>query len=112
MQDTLDNSAGNAFLIVSKIECFKLESNGPCYNYHGPKVVIPKQESPITICTTNTIGIVRSQRLFQVLLDSGLTVSTIKRSAIPTGTVTKATGESKSIRILVGQLKTQDAIMT
>jgi hypothetical protein len=49
VNDTLENSAGNAFSIASKTECFNIESNGPCYNHHGPKVVIPKQESPITI---------------------------------------------------------------
>jgi hypothetical protein len=34
----------------------------------------------------------------------------IKTSAIPVGAVTKEIGESKSIRTLVGQLQTQDAI--
>ena len=110
MEDTLKNSADNSFSIASKTKCFNIDSNGPCYNYHGPKVVIPKQESPITICTANTIGNVRSRRLFRVLLDSGSTVSMIKRSAIPVGAVTKDIGESKSIRTLAGQLKTQDVI--
>ena len=55
----------------------------------GHTLVIPKQESPITICTANTIGNVRSHRLFWVLLDSGSTVSMIKRSALPQKVVTK-----------------------
>ena len=73
--------------------------------------MIPKQESPITICTANTIGNVRSRRLFRVLLDSGSTVSMIKRSAIPVGAVTKDIGKSKSIRTLAGQLNIQFVIM-
>jgi hypothetical protein len=72
--------------------------------------VIPKQESSITICSTNTLGNIRSGRLFQVLLDSGSAVSMIKISAIPVGAVTKEAGESKSIRTLAGQLKTQDVV--
>jgi hypothetical protein len=110
VEDTLEISVGNAFLIASETKCYNIESDGPRYNYHGPKVVIPKQESPITICTTNTIGNVRSRRLVRVLLDSGSTVSMIKRSALPIGAVTKDIGESKSIRTLAGQLKTQDVI--
>ena len=72
--------------------------------------MIPKQESPVIICTANTIGNVRSRRLFRVLLDSGSTVSMIKRSTIPIGSINKDIGESKSIRTLAGQLKTQDVI--
>ncbi len=45
-----------------------------------------------------------------MLLDSGSTVSMIERSVIPIGAITKDTGESKSIRSVAGQLKTQDVI--
>jgi hypothetical protein len=45
-------------------ECYEVEGDTPQFNYHGPKIKIPKQESPMTICTTDTIGTIRSQRLF------------------------------------------------
>jgi hypothetical protein len=62
VDDTLKNSAGTS--IASKNKCFNIESGGLCYNYYGPKVVISKQELPITTCTANIIGNVRSRRLF------------------------------------------------
>ncbi len=106
VDDTSKNFAGNACSIATEIKTFNMESIRPCYNYHGPKVVIPKQELPITIWTANTIGNVRSRRLFWVILDSGSIVSMIKRSAIPVGAVTKDIGKSKSIRTPAGQLNT------
>jgi hypothetical protein len=39
--------------------------------------MIPKQELPVTICIADTIHTIRSQRLFQVLFDTGLNVSMI-----------------------------------
>ncbi len=30
------------------------------FNHHGPKIKIPKQELPVTICTADTIGTIRS----------------------------------------------------
>jgi hypothetical protein len=45
-------------------ECYKVEDKTPQFNYHRPKIKIPKQESPMTICTADTIGTIRSQRLF------------------------------------------------
>jgi hypothetical protein len=37
-------------------ECYEIEDDTPQFNYHGPKIKIPKQESPVTICTADTIG--------------------------------------------------------
>jgi hypothetical protein len=65
---------------------------------------------PITICTADTIGTICSQRLFQVLLDSGLNVSMIKRSALPKGIVTKLLGDIKLVRTLTGCLKTKEGV--
>jgi hypothetical protein len=62
----------------------------------------------MTICTGDTIGTIRSQRLFRVLFDSGSNVSMIKRSALPNGVVTKLLGDTKLVRTLVGHLKTQE----
>jgi hypothetical protein len=65
----------------------------------------------MTICTAGTIGIIRSQRLFQVVLfDSGSNVSLIKRSALPKGVITKLFGDTKLVRTLAGCLKTQEVI--
>jgi hypothetical protein len=70
--------------------------------------MIPKQELPMTICTTDST--IRSQRLFQVLFDSGLNVSMIKRSALPKGVITKLLGDTKLVRTLAGHLKTQEVV--
>jgi hypothetical protein len=60
----------------------------------------------MTICTTDTIGPKRSQKLFQVLFDSGLNVSMIKTSALPKGVITKLLGDTKLVTTLAGCLKT------
>jgi hypothetical protein len=62
----------------------------------------------MTICTAETIGTIRSQRLFQVLFDSGSNVSMIKRSALPKGIITKLLGDTKLVRTLAGHLKMQE----
>jgi hypothetical protein len=73
---------------------------------NGPKIMILTQELPITICTADTVGTMHSQRLFQVLFDSGSNVSMIKRSALPKGVITKLLGDTKLVRILAGCLVT------
>jgi hypothetical protein len=64
----------------------------------------------MTICIADTIGTIRSQRLFRVLFDSGLNVSMIKRSALLKGVITKLLGDTKLVRTLAGCLNTQEAI--
>ncbi len=96
LSDDSDSSAGNA-PIAFEYYCYDIEADAPKFNYHGPKIMIPKQESPVTIiCTADTIGTIQSQRLFQVLFDSGLNVSIIKRSALPKGIITKLLGDTKN----------------
>jgi hypothetical protein len=68
------------------------------------------KESPVPICTIDTIGTIRSQRLFQVLFDLGLNVSIIKRSALPKGVISKLLGDTKLVRTLAGCLKTQEVV--
>jgi hypothetical protein len=53
-----NSSAGNASAF--EYECYEVKDDTPQFNYHGPKIKIPKQESPMTICTTDTIGTIRS----------------------------------------------------
>jgi hypothetical protein len=63
LSDNTISSAGNT-TIAFEYHCYELEAEAPQFNYHGPKVKIPKQESSVTICTADTIGTIRSQRLF------------------------------------------------
>jgi hypothetical protein len=63
LSDNTISSAGNA-TIAFEYYCYEIEADAPQFNYHGPKIKIPKQESPITICTTDTFGTIRSQRLW------------------------------------------------
>jgi hypothetical protein len=65
----------------------------------------------MTICTADTIGTIKSQRLIQVLFDSGSNVSMIKRSALPKSIITKILGDTKLVRTLAGHLKTQVVVM-
>ncbi len=62
ISDNSDTSTGNASAF--EYECYAVEDDTPQFNYLGPKIKIPKQESPVTICTADTIGTIRSQTLF------------------------------------------------
>ena len=73
---------------ISSLEAYPLDAEEITYNYRGPKV-LPKNETPVTICIAGTIGLIRSRKLFRVLLDSGSNKCLIKRSAIPMGVVPK-----------------------
>ncbi len=59
LSDNYDSSSGNASTSF-EYECYEFEADVPQFNYHGPKIKIPKQELPVTICTADTIGIIRS----------------------------------------------------
>ena len=72
---TLDTSIGNASL--DTIEFYQLETDELEINYRGPKI-LPKNETPATICTANTIGLIRSRKLLRVLLDSNSNACLIK----------------------------------
>eukprot|EP00956_Cyclotella_meneghiniana_P006711 scaffold8908_cov51-Cyclotella_meneghiniana.AAC.1 len=102
-----DESVGNAS--IASEECFDVEEK-PQFNYRGPKVLPTKNETPVTICTTNTIGMVKSRRLFRVLLDSGATCSLIKRSCLPKNCQTKAISSSKKVSTLAGKIKSQEVV--
>ncbi len=109
ISDNSNSSAGNASTAF-EYECYEIEDDTPQFNYHLPKIKIPKQESPVTICTADAIGTKRSQRLFWVLFDSGSNVSMIKRWTLPKGIITKLLGNAKLMRTLAGHLKTQEVI--
>jgi hypothetical protein len=63
LSNNSDSSAGNAS-IAFEYCCYEIEADAPQSNYHGLKIKIPKQELPMTICIADTIGSIRSQRLF------------------------------------------------
>jgi hypothetical protein len=63
LSDNSDSSAGNAS-IAFEYYCYEIEVGAPGFTYHGPKIKIPKQESPVTICAADTIGTIQSRRLF------------------------------------------------
>jgi hypothetical protein len=66
----------------------------------------------MAICTADSIGTIRSQRLFRVLFNSDSNVSMIKRSALSKGVITKLLGDTKLVRTLTGHLKMQEVITT
>jgi hypothetical protein len=61
LSDNTVSSAGNAN-IAFEYHCYEIEAGAPQFN--GTMIKISKQESLVTICTTDTIGTIRSQRLF------------------------------------------------
>ena len=69
-------------------EYFEIDLEEQTFTYRGPKSM-PQGVNPTTIATADTIGAIRSRRLFRVLLDSGASKTFIKRSAIPKGAALK-----------------------
>jgi hypothetical protein len=59
LSDNTISSAGNS-PIAFEYHCYEIEADAPRFNYHGPKIKIPKQELPVTICTADTISTIRS----------------------------------------------------
>ena len=58
-EDTDDDSVGNAS--IASLEVYEVFNDDDIeYCFHGPKI-IPKNETPATICTVNTIGTIRSR---------------------------------------------------
>eukprot|EP00956_Cyclotella_meneghiniana_P036507 scaffold126502_cov47-Cyclotella_meneghiniana.AAC.4 len=111
-EDSLSSeSVGNAtFNTFDTEECYKLETEKPQFNYRGPKVLPSRHETPVTVCTANTIGTLRSRHIFRVLLDSGSTCSLIKRSCLPKHCQTKAMSKYKKVTTLAGKLKAEEVV--
>jgi hypothetical protein len=106
-----DNSVGNASIeSFDTMECYQGEADQPLFNYKGPKVMPTRHETPVTICTANTIGTLRSRRIFRVLLDSGSSCSLIKRSCLPKGCKTKTLEKQKKVSTLAGKMQTQEMV--
>ena len=103
-----EDSAGNASFI--SFECFQGEDETPQFNYCGPKVLPTRHETPVTICTANTIGTLRSRRIFRVLFDSGSNVSLIKRSCLPRNCKTKSLSSRRQVATLAGKLLSKEVV--
>ena len=73
-------SVGNATL--DTLEVYQINDDDIQFNYRGPKV-LPKNETPCSICMANTIGSVRSRKLLKVLFDSGSSACLIKNQLCP-----------------------------
>jgi hypothetical protein len=58
ISDNSISSTGNASAFG--YESYEVKDDTPQFIYHGPKIKIPKQESPVTVCTADTIGTIRS----------------------------------------------------
>jgi hypothetical protein len=59
LSNNSNSSAGNASTAF-EYECYKIEADIPQFIYHRPKIKIPEQKLPVTICTADTIGAIRS----------------------------------------------------
>ena len=73
-----NSSSGNAS--IETIEVYQVETDKITFNYRGPKV-LPTNETPVTIAICDTIGALKSRKLFRILLVLGSNASLIKKSA-------------------------------
>jgi hypothetical protein len=103
-----DASVGNAS--IASEECFQGEVDQPQFNYRGPKVVPSRHETPVSILTANTIGTLRSRRIFRVLFDSGSNISLMKRSCLPKNCQTKPLESSRKVSTLAGKLQVKEVV--
>ncbi len=85
------------------VEVYQLFEGESQFNYRGPKV-LPTNETPVTICICNTIGYIRSQKIFRILLDSGSNTCLIKRLCLPNDIVPIELNSNKSFTTLTGKL--------
>ncbi len=69
ISDNFNSSTGNASAF--EYECYEVKDDPPRFNYHGPKIKIPKQESPVTICTADTELMWLSGRLMLLVAEVG-----------------------------------------
>jgi len=104
---TDDGSEGNAS--IASLEVYEVFDDDIEYCFYGPKI-IPKNETPESICTVNTIGAIRSRQLFRILLDSGASCCLIKRSSLPMGVVLKDLSTGKNINTLSGHVMAQQVV--
>jgi len=104
---TDDDSVGNAS--IASLEVYEVFDDDIEFCFHGPKI-IPKNETPATICTVNTIGAIHIRQLFCILLDSGASCCLIKWSSLPMGVVLKNLPTGKNIKTLSGQVMTQQVV--
>jgi hypothetical protein len=58
VSDNSYSSTGNPSAF--KYECYEVKDDTPRFNNHWPKIKISKQESPVTICTADSFGTIRS----------------------------------------------------
>ena len=94
---------------IDTLEVHKLGTEDVSFNYRGPKV-LPRNKFSVIICTADTIGTLHSQRLFQVLLDSGSNACLIKRSALQQGIKVKELSAKKSFNTLAGKLFSDEIV--
>ena len=103
-----DNSAGYAS--DETLDVYEVYDDEILFNYRGPKV-LPINETPVTICTVNTIGCLRSRKLLRVLFDSGSMGCLIKRSALPKGVIPQELSKIKSFNTLAGKLSAYEKVV-
>ena len=69
-----------------------------------------RDQYPATICTADIIVLLRSCKLFKVLLDSGSNVCIIKRSVLLQGIIPKELKLPKWFKTLAGKLLTHSVV--
>jgi hypothetical protein len=104
---TDDDSVGNAS--IASLEVYEVFDDDIEYCFHGPKI-IPKNETPATICMVNTIGAIHIRQLSRILLDSGGSCCLIKWPSLPMGVILKNLPTGKNIETLSDQVMDQQVV--
>ena len=95
---------------IQTLEVYEMDSDEISFNYRGPKV-LPKNETTATIAIWDTIGTMKSRKLFRILLDPGSNACLIKKSALPAGIIPRDLANSKSFNTLAGKLSTTQMVI-
>ena len=107
--NTIHSSSSTGNASTDTIDVYEIDTNDITFNYRGPKV-LPRNETPVTIALCDTIGTLKSRKLFRVLLDSGSNGCLIKRSALPTGIIPRELAQTKHFNTLAGKLSTSQMV--
>ena len=104
------NSSGNASIdTLDTLSAYQLDADETEYSYRGVKVLY-RNETSASICTANTIGLIRSRKLLRVLFDSGSNACLINISVLLKGIIPRGLSHKKSFRTLAGKLSASQMV--
>lgn len=71
---------------------------------------MPRKQTPVSVCTADTMNTVRSRRLLKVLFDTGLAKTLINRRALPRNIVTRKLSDTKVLKTIMGKTSVNEMV--